>query len=532
MIVWYIIAGILLGPAMLWWLQHTEQAQIFSHIGVVLLLFMVWLGLNPSLVKELGTSSVIIWVWQVVFTSVIGVWIALLLWFTSIESIYIALALSFSSTIIIVKLLSDKGVMDELFGKVSLGMLIVQDIIAMLIVMTLSSLPAPGVEVVWLSFVLVLLVKILLVAGVSYALSRYVLPKLLPLIANSQEFLLIFTIGRSLLFAASMELIGFSLEIGALLAGVTLASSPYRFEIASKLKSLRDFFIMIFFVFLGSQLQFAGIFDYLFPIIVFSLFVLIGNPLVIMSLMGYLWYQKKNSMMVWFTTAQISEFSFILMGIALAVWHITNTYIVSMITIIGLITIAGSSYYFAYSEQIYYSIKKYLSFFERRVPDAEKEFSDQNEQYDIVVFGNHRTAHWIVDMLVKNNKNFIIVDYDPHVIKKLQSQWIPCKYGDAGDIDLLEELNLHKAKMIVSTIHDYESNALILHQTKKIHTDLVTIMSANRIDDAESLYEQWANYVLVPHIIGWHHTAMLIEQYEYDVEKYAQHKLREYKLLA
>lgn len=198
------------------------------------------------------------------------------------------MALSFSSTIIIVKLLSDKGVMDELFGKVSIGMLIVQDIIAMLIVMTLSSLPAPGVEVVWLSFVLVLLVKILLVAGVTYALSRYVLPKLLPMIANSQEFLLIFTIGRSLLFAASMELIGFSLEIGALLAGVSLASSPYRFEIASRLKSLRDFFIMIFFVFLGSQLQFAGILDYLLPIIVFSLFILIGNPLVVMSLMGYL----------------------------------------------------------------------------------------------------------------------------------------------------------------------------------------------------------------------------------------------------
>lgn len=422
--------------------------------------------------------------------------------------------------------------MDELFGKISIGMLIVQDIIAMLILMVLSSLPAAGIEVNWFEFSGLLVIKLFMVWAVTYIVTKYVLPKILSYVATSQEFLLIFTLWRCLMYAAGLEAIGFSLEIGALLSWITLASSPYRFEIGSKMKPLRDFFIMIFFVFLWSQLQFGDIVNYVWPIIIFSLFVLIGNPLIVMVLMGRMWYQKKNGMMVWFTVAQISEFSFILMALALAIWHITDTNIVSMVTVIGLITIAGSSYYFTYSEEIYRIIRPYLSVFERKVHDVEnKMISDSSEQYDIVVFGNHRTGKWIVDMLIKNNKNFIIIDCDPKVIQDLQSQGIPCKYGDASDSDLLEELNLHKAKMVVSTIHDAETNALILQQTKKFGDHHISILSANRIDDAEMLYTMWATYVLVPHIVWGHHTAMLIEDFGYDIEKYAAQKLNDYSIL-
>lgn len=532
LIIWYIIAGIVVWPTVLWWLTNTENVQLFSHIGVAILLFMVWLGLNPSVVKELGKASVIVWVGQVVFTSAIGVGISLLLWFTTIESMYIAIALAFSSTIIIVKLLSDKGVMDELFGKISIGMLIVQDIIAMLILMILASLPVAGIEVDWLSFSGILVAKLFLVGAITYILTKYVIPKILSYVATSQEFLLVFTLGRCLLYAAGLEAIGFSLEIGALLAGVTLAWSPYRFEIGSKMKPLRDFFIMIFFVFLWSNLTFWAISSYIIPIIVFSLLVVVGNPLIVMTLMWRMGYQKKNGMMVWFTVAQISEFSFILIAMALSIGHITDPNIVSMVTMIGLLTIAWSSYYFTYADDIYNRIQKYLTIFERTVHRAEQKFTpDWSSEYDIVVFGDHRTGKWIVDMLVKNNKNFIIIDCDPHVIKKLDAQGLPCKYGDASDTDLLEELNLHKAKMVVSTIHDAETNALILQQTKKFGDHHLTILSANRVDDAETLYEMGATYVLVPHIVGGKHTAMLIEDFGYDVEKYAMQKMQDYSVL-
>lgn len=524
LIIGYIIAGILMSPNIFNLIQHTDSVQMFAHIGVAFLLFMVGLWLNPAVVKDLGKASLVVWIWQVVFTTAIGMGIALLLGFDRVTSIYVAIALAFSSTIIIVKLLSDKGVLDELYGKISIGMLIVQDIIAMVILMVLASLPVDGAAVNRWMFSGILLAKMVVIGLVVFALTKYILPRIMWHVAKSQEFLLLFSIGRCLLFAAGLEAIGFSLEIGALLAWLTLATLPYRFEISSRMKPLRDFFIVLFFVFLGSQLQFSDVSVYIVPIVVFSLFVLVGNPFIVMVLMGWMGYKRKNGMMVGFTVAQISEFSFILMGLALAIGHITNVDIVSMVTIVGLITIAGSSYYFAYADQIYAKFGKYLKIFEKKHALAETHFMPKAEDYDVIVFGNHRTGEGILKSLQKDGKRFLIVDYDPKVIRELQAKGIPCMYGDASDIETLEELCLHKAKMIVSTVHDYDANALILQYAQKAKSDLVTILSANKVAEAEVLYTAGAHYVLVPHVIGGHHTAMLIEEYAYDASKYVKHR--------
>lgn len=524
LIIGYIIAGILMSPNILNLIQHTDSVQMFAHIGVAFLLFMVGLWLNPAVVKDLGKASLVVWVWQVVFTTAIGMGIALLLGFDWVTSIYVAIALAFSSTIIIVKLLSDKWVLDELYGKISIGMLIVQDIIAMVILMVLASLPVDGAAVNRGAFSGILLGKMAVVWLVVFALTKYVLPRIMWHVAKSQEFLLLFSIGRCLLFAAGLEAIGFSLEIGALLAWLTLATLPYRFEISSRMKPLRDFFIVLFFVFLGSQLQFSDVSLYIIPIVIFSAFVLIGNPFIVMVLMGSMGYKRKNGMMVWFTVAQISEFSFILIGLALAIGHITNVDIVSMVTIVWLITITWSSYYFAYADQIYAKVGKYLKIFEKKKAVAETHFACKAEDYDVIVFGNHRTGEGILKSLQKNGKRFLIVDYDPKVIRELEAKGIPCLYGDASDIETLEELCLHKAKMIVSTVHDYEANALILQYAQKAKNDLVTILSANKVAEAEVLYTAGAHYVLVPHVIGGHHTAMLIEEYAYDASKYVKHR--------
>jgi Kef-type K+ transport system membrane component KefB len=528
LLIWYIISWILIWPSVLWLLHNTEQVQMFSHLGVALLLFMVWLWLNPALVKDLGKASLVIWVWQVIFTTFIWFFIAWWLWFDIVTSMYISIALAFSSTIIIIKLLSDKGSMDELYGKISVWMLIVQDIIAMIILMILSSLPSWWAEVNRWIFTFTIVLKIIWVILFTYLITKYVLPRLVWSIAKSTEFLLIFAIWRCLIFAAGMELIWFSLEIWALLAWLTLASLPYRYEISSRIKPLRDFFIMVFFVFLWSQLSFGNIESLRVPIIVFSVFVLIWNPFIVMVLMWYLWYKKKNWMMVWFTVAQISEFSFILMGLWLSIWHITDANIVSMVTLIGLITIAWSSYYFTNADYIFTHIKHFLWIFERKNNDTEDQFHQNIEEYDVVVFWNHRTWAWIVNMLIKNHKKFIIIDYDPQVIDWLMKQNIPCQYADASDDDMLEELQLWKAKMIISTIHDFETSMLLVDKIKDSLENVVTIFSARNVTDAEKLYSWWINYVIIPHVISGHHTAMLIESYEYDMEKYAQHKRDDY----
>lgn len=526
----YIIAGFLVSPHILWFLQDSDGVQMFSHLGVALLLFMVGIGLNPREIKETGKVSLLIWWVQILLTIIIWSAVAMLLWYDVITSCFIGLVLSFSSTIIIVKLLGDKWLLDELFGKISIGILIVQDMIAMLVLVILSSLPTTWVEVYRWEFALVLFLKLLLVMWVTYLITRYILPHVLAFVAQSQEFLLIFAIGWCLICAATMEAIGFSLEIWALIAGLTIASLPYRFEIASKTKPLRDFFVVLFFVSLGSQIDLSSIGSSRYTIVVLSLFVLLIKPLLIMLPMKFLHYKPKTIFLTSTTLGQVSEFSFILMSLLLTMWYVTDITLVSIMTIVGLLSIAWSSYYINYSDYLYNYCAPYLKRLDSTTTSID-ELPHAQEQYDIIIFGNHRTGKSIVDMLVKNKKKFIIVDYDPQVIKSLEQTWLPCRYGDASDIQLLEELHLDKAKMIVSTIHDYETNALILHQTKKITTGIITIMSASRVSDAESLYEWWASYVIVPHMIGWHHTAMLIEQYEYDIEKYAQKKMEEYNLL-
>ena len=528
LIIGYIIAGIVMSPSLLNILQHTENVQMFAHIGVALLLFMVWLWINPRIIKDLGKVSLLLGLGQVVITIALWFWIARWFWFDLVTSMYISLALTFSSTIIIVKLLSDRGVADELYGKISLWVLIVQDIIAMIILMILASLPSAGVAIARWSFVSLLLLKIVVVVIVSFILTTYILPWMMKHVAKSQEFLLIFAVAWCLFAAAAMEAFGFSLEIGALIAGLTMASLPYRFEIESKMKPLRDFFIMLFFVFLGSQLDFSQLWWSRWLIVIFSFFVLVVKPLIIFVLMRLLGYTSKNSLFVWSALAQVSEFSFILISVVLALGHVTDASLLSFVTMVGLISIAWSSYYIISFDKIYAFLKPYL--WSSSKGNSKNIVSDK-EVYDTIVFGNHRTGDSIVRMLAKHKKRFSIIDYDPQVIDALQKQWLPCMFGDACDSAFLDELPFAHAMMIVSTVHDYAANALILRHAKHAHPSVIAIMSAHDIHNATLLYEQGADYVIVPHMIGGQHTAMLIESFDDDIERYAQHKIEHYAIL-
>ncbi|HNV01361.1 MAG TPA: cation:proton antiporter [archaeon] len=290
LIISYIFSGILVGPYFLNLLESYEIIDALSKMGITLLLFIVGLGLSPKVIKEVGKVSIITRVGQVLFTSILGFLIGIALGFDYFVSIFIAIALTFSSTIIIMKLLTDRGDTETLYGKIAIGFLITQDLIVMLMMLIISAFPKEGgIESNFFTTILmgVALVIVLLFVGFK------ILPKLMDFISKSQEYLLIFSLGWCFVLSAGFHLLGFSMEIGALLAGFILAASPYRFEISSKLRILRDFFLVLFFIHLGSQLMFGNIGNLIIPIIVFSLFILIGNPLVVITLMGLLGYTKK-----------------------------------------------------------------------------------------------------------------------------------------------------------------------------------------------------------------------------------------------
>ncbi len=521
LIIGYILTGILVSPYYLDLIQASDAFTTFAQIGIVLLLFMVGLNLNPRTIQTVGKTSLVTGVGQILFTSGIGFFLGILLGFPTLTAAYIAVALTFSSTIIIMKLLSDKGDLETLYGKISVGFLIVQDLIVILALMFITATVAagPGLTSYFFSTFLTglgLLAILLLV-------SIYVLPIITNAIAKNQEFLLLFSLGWGLSLAAVSHYFNFSIEIGALVAGVTLSMSPYKYEISAKMKPLRDFFLILFFISLGSQMVFVNISSYLLPIAIFSAFILVGNPLIVMVLMGLLGYTKRNGFLAGLTVAQISEFSLILVALGARAGHVTNE-ILSLVAIIGLITIAGSTYLIIYANKIYPRLSKYLGVFERKGKKVDEHKYHGNDSPEIIIFGYNRIGYDIVESLKKTKKKFLVIDFDPETITKLAKEGIDCKYGDANDFELLNELDLSKIKMTVSTIPNADTNLLLIKKIRETNKKAIITVVSHQIDEVERLYEAGATYVLMPHFLGGHHMAVLIREYGLNPKKFLKEK--------
>jgi Kef-type K+ transport system membrane component KefB/Trk K+ transport system NAD-binding subunit len=527
LIIGYIISGIIVGPYLLNIASSTGTMNLFAHMGIALLLFIVGLNLNPKIIKDVGKVSLITGLGQVIFTSAIGFVISFLFGFSVISSLYIAVALTFSSTIIIMKLLSDKSATGTLYGKISIGFLIVQDIVAMLILMIISSIPeqAGGSNLIFQTIAL----GIFAFVGVIL-FGIFLLPKITKAIAKCQELLLLFSISWCFLISALFYSLNFSMEIGALVAGVTLSLSHYRYEISSKMRPLRDFFVILFFVVLGSQMVFANISQYLIPIIIFSLFILIGNPLIVLILMGLLGYTKRNGFMAGLTVAQISEFSLILITLGVKVGHLSDD-ILSMVTVIGLITIAGSSYMIMHSNKLYSFLSKSLKIFEKKGKKIDEHKYHKDENYDIFLFGYNRIGYDLLKSFKRNKSKFLVVDYDPETIINLAKEGVDCRYGDASDFELLNELNLSKAKMIYSTIPDFDTNIVLISKIKEVNKNAIIIVISHQIEEAIKLYDQGATYVIMPHFLGGHHASTLIEQHGFNVDKFLEEKFSHIRYL-
>jgi Kef-type K+ transport system membrane component KefB/Trk K+ transport system NAD-binding subunit len=521
LIIGYIITGILISPHVLNIVSMNDSVATFSNIGVALLLFLVGLNLNPKIIKDVGKVSLFTGLGQVLFTTCLAFFITRAFGFSLIVSGYVAVAVSFSSTIIIMKLLSDKGDTESLYGRIAIGFLIVQDLIAVLILIVISS-TSNGMDFATLAFETIF--KGLLLMGILYLIGVYILPKLIKSIAKSQEFLLLFSIGWCMVTATFFYIMGFSLEIGALFAGFLLSFSPYRFEIGSKLKPLRDFFLVLFFILLGSELVFSNVMGYILPIIILSLIVLIGNPLIVMFIMGFMGYTKKNSFLAGLTVAQISEFSLILIALGVKLNHLSIE-ILSMMAIIALITIAGSTYFIMYANKIYPKISGLLSIFEKKGNKIDEHKYHKHKKYDIILFGYNRTGYDLMEAFKRIRKKFLVIDYNPEIIIQLAREGINCIYGDASDLDLLNEINFKDAKMIVSTIRDLETDLLLIKKIRECNKKSIIIAVAHQIDESLLLYDEGATYVIMPHFLGGHHTATMIEEYGFDATRFLENKI-------
>lgn len=516
-IIAYLFTGILVGPIVLNLIgpgADFDVVQTFARIGVAFLLFIVGLSLDFRLLKEIGKVSTIVGVIQVLVVGIFGYFLAFLLGFTVLASIYIAIALAFSSTVVVIKILSDKKQIDTLHGRIAIGILIVQDILAALALMILPVADnfIQNSREILIKFGLAFIIVIII-----FLISKFIFNRFMNYLARSQETLFLFGIAWALMLAAVFFKLGFSLEIGALIAGISLASSKYAADLTGKMKPLRDFFIVLFFVFFGSQLTALNSIIWKNAIIL-SVFVIIIKPLVTMIILKNFSYTKKTNFLASISLAQISEFSLIIMLLGYSLGHLTQE-ILNLAVLVALITIGFSSYFINYSDWVCRKILRFLDIFDGKLSCDE---SCKKQSYDIILFGYHRIGYKLLESLKNTNQSFVVVDYNPKVILSLNKQRINSIYGDCGNKHFLDELPLDKAKIIISTVPDESSNLLILETLKQLNSDAVFIATAEQPRQALDLYKEGANYVLIPHHLGGEYASHIIRDFKTDKKKYKE----------
>lgn len=508
LIVAFIAVGILVGPDVFGLVSSEEFIETLSQISIAVLLFLVGLKLDISLVRNLGKVALATGLGQITFTAFFGFLICLMLGLDPLTSLYVSIALTFSSTIIIVKLLSDKQEIGALHGKIALGFLIVQDIFVVLAMVTLSAIGVGVSEDTGGAWeVAKVFAGGLFMVGLVVLFIRFIANPLLSQIARSSELMVIFAVGWAISLAAAGDALGFGKELGGLLAGVSLASTEYREAIGSRLAALRDFLLLFFFINLGASLQLSTMGDQIGPAVVLSLFVLIGNPLIVLAIMGYMGYRKRTGFLAGLTVAQISEFSLIFMAMAISIGHV-GTEAMGLVTLVGLVTIALSVYMITWSHKLFEFCDPVLGIFERR--HAHREADDTNGDgaitgHDYIIFGLGRYGCRIGERLHAKGHRVLGIDFDPEALTHWRKMGMDACFGDATDPEFVSHLDLAEVKAVVSAVPrdrgsltEADPQITLLHGLRSANYRGKVFLSIQKAEDADSLVEQGASVVLKP----------------------------------
>ncbi len=508
LVVAFIAAGVLAGPDALGLVTSSAFVETLSQISIAVLLFLVGLKLDLGLVRNLGRVAVATGLGQVGFTAAFGFLICLALGIGWLESLYIAVALTFSSTIIIVKLLSDKQEIDSLHGRIALGFLIVQDIFVVLAMVALSAIGVgAAAEDGGLGQALRLAAGGLGMLALVFLFIRYIATPLLRQVARSPELLVIAAVGWAAGLAALGDWVGFGKELGGLLAGVALASTPYREAIVSRLASLRDFLLLFFFLHLGAAIDLGGLGAQVWPALVLSVFVLVGNPLIVLAIMGWMGYRRRTGFLAGLTVAQISEFSLIFMAMGVTLGHVSEGAL-GLVTLVGLVTIALSVYMITYSHHLFAVFEPWLGAFERpspfreRTPDA---VGADEGAYDVIVFGLGRFGRSIGTGLRARGLRVLGVDFDPEALAAWSRLGLDARFGDATDAEAPAHLPLAGVRAVVAAVTrtngpltEAHPQLALLHGLRAARFEGRVVLSADDPEEAARLRALGADDVLVP----------------------------------
>ena len=497
----FVAVGCFLGPAGVGWIEASEQVEFFAEMGIALLLFVVGLKLDPHEIQAVGPVAIVVGLGRILLVGCLAYGLGLALGLSNTEALYTGIALTFSSTIVIVKLLSDKREIDALHGRIALGVLIVEDIMVVLVMIGLTALSGEEANASLGTALLAVTLKGVGFLGALALVTRYCLPALLHSLARSPELLTLCGIAWAISLAAGADALGFSKEVGAFLAGVAIASTPYRVPISSRLVNLRDFLLLFFFLNLGLHINLESLANEIGPALVFTVFVIVGKPLIVMVLMGAMNYRKYTSALTSLSLSQISEFSLILASLGVSLGHIDEG-ILSLITLVGLLTMGTSTYLILYSHEIYPRIAHLLDFFERQITHRDRQDRESSDaavqSVDAIVFGLGRYGGSVVRNLRDRGFTVLGIDFDPNVVVAWQREGLWTLYGDADDPELAALLPLREARWVISTVPNYQIGLALLHNLGHYSYQGEVVLTSHSTRDEEILLRAGADVVLLP----------------------------------
>ena len=512
----YIAGGIVIGPHIgLGLIKDTVEIETISHFGLILLLFMIGLEIDAKKLKESGKSLVVSGLSQFPITAIIGLGFLYLLGYSlrggTYDLIYLAACCALSSTAIVVKLLYGKFELDTLAGRITLGILVFQDIWAIVLLGIQPNLSNPDILIILFSF----LKGALLVLG-SMLVSKYVLPRVFRTVAKIPELVLVSSLGWCFLVCGAAANFNLSVEMGALIAGVAISTFPYNMDVIAKVVNIRDFFVTLFFVSLGMQIP--NPLDNVHVLVtagIVSAFLVASRFVAVFPVLYALNNGIRVSLLTSINLSQISEFSLVIAALGLAAGHISRDTL-TMIIFVFVITSVLSTYTIKYND----SIQKGLGAILRKcglrdIRPAGQEHPDAARK-EIALLGFHRTASSLLHEILERDQNknprahmmdkLIVIDFNPETHESLQRLGIKVIYGDVSHLDTLKHAGIHDVKIVVSTIPDKilvgTDNVKLIKLIKTICPQAKIIVTAESSRRALQMYEEGADYVILPHILA------------------------------
>lgn len=508
-IIGHVLSGFILGLSGLISHPSLEVLEVFGTLGVTLLLFLVGLEMKWTDVRKVGKEAVHLFLGQTILLVVIYALFGIFaVGFSTLPAILFAIAMTFSSTIVVVKVLSEKKELTSYSGRLSLGILLLQDILAIGVLVFLPSI-SKGVNISDFGFLLAKLIVLVLLVNV---VGHWFINLLMKHVVRTAEDLVLFSLAWfALVVYGSVRLLGVSPEIGGLLAGLSLSTSWGHFEIVSKIRVLRDVFLTLFFVMLGFHVGLGGVNWQL--VLVFIPMILVVKFLISHMVSRIVGLSGRNAILMGINMTQISEFGLVVMaaGLTAGLWEEP---IVKAFTLSGLFSMAASTVLISNSEKLSNKIQKLSSllFNFKGKNKIEKVLHKDH----VVLFGGDRSGKSILTFLNKTDEKTLIVDFNPNVVAEMKRRGESVMFADATDPDTLELCNISEAKLIISTIKNISDSLALLSELKKYNILVPVIADAESVAHAKELYEAGVSYVIFPHFVSGWHMGQVIRKFNLD----------------